>query len=307
MTESQSFRRVTYSLPGGQMAAIAMGDADRPVDVVFLHATGLNALTYRTILAPLAERLHVVAVDMRGHGRTALPAKLFGYAGWERHRDDVIALIDKGIGAPVALAGHSMGGCVSALAAGKRPDMVRGLALLDPVTLPPRIYALMRAPGAPLLSQQTFALARKAAKRRDEFLNREQMAALLAGRGIFKSFTPEMLADYCEDGAVDDPFGGVKLSCRPAFEARTFAAQRHDPWAALARFGGPVVVLRAQHGSTMPNAAAERLKRLRPDAMIATVEGASHALPMERPDRARAAIEAVCVRASKGIVHRDLV
>jgi hypothetical protein len=41
--------------------------------------------------------------------------------------------------------------------------------------------------------------------------------------------------------------------------------------------------------------------------MVATVEGASHALPMERPDRARAAIEAVCVRASKGVVYRDLV
>ncbi len=307
MTDPQSFRRVNYNLPVGQMAAIAMGDPERPVDVVFLHATGFNALTYRTILAPLAERLHVVAVDMRGHGLTKLPAKVFGYAGWARHRDDVIALIDKGLGAPVTLAGHSMGGCVSALAAGKRPDMVRGLALLDPVIMPPRFYAMMRTPGAPLLSQQTFAIARKAAKRRDEFVSRAEMATLLTGRGIFKSFTPEMLADYCQDGAVDDPFGGVKLACRPAFEARTFAAQRHDPWAALARFGGPLVVLRAQHGSTMSNAAAERLKRQRPDAMIATIEGASHALPMERPDRARAAIEAACVRASKGVVHRDLV
>lgn len=307
MTESQSYRRVTYDLPGGQMAAIAMGDPERPVDIVFLHATGFNALTYRTILAPLGERLHVVAVDLRGHGRTTLPAKLFGYAGWDRHRDDVISLIDKGIGAPVTLAGHSMGGCVSALAAGKRPDMVRGLALLDPVILPPRYYAFMRAPGAPLFSQQTFALARKAAKRRDSFVSREDMAAQLTGRGIFKSFTPEMLADYCQDGAVDDPFGGFKLACRPAFEARTFAAQRHNPWAAFAVFGGPLVVLRAQHGSTMPNASADRLKRLRPSAMIATIEGASHGLPMERPDRARAAIEAACVRASKGVVHRDLV
>jgi pimeloyl-ACP methyl ester carboxylesterase len=307
MTESQPYRRVSFDLPGGRMAAIAFGDQERPVDVLFLHATGFNALTYHSILGPLGDRLHVVAVDLRGHGKTTLPAKVFGYAGWDRHRDDVIALIDKGLGAPVTLAGHSMGGCVSALAAGKRPDMVRGLALLDPVILPPRYYAMMRAPGAPLLSQQTFAIARKAAKRRDEFVSRAEMATLLTGRGIFKSFTPEMLADYCEDGAVDDPFGGVKLACRPTFEARTFAAQRHDPWAAFTRYGGPVVVLRAQHGSTMPNAAAERLKRLRPDAMIATVDGASHALPMERPDRARAAIEAACVRASKGVVYRDLV
>jgi pimeloyl-ACP methyl ester carboxylesterase len=307
MNESHSYRRVSFDLPGGRMAGIAMGDPERSVDVVFLHATGFNALTYQSILSPLGERLHVLAVDLRGHGRTDLPAKLFGYAGWNRHRDDIIALLETHVKSPVTLSGHSLGGCVAALVAGKRPDAVRALALLDPVIMPPRLYALMRTPGAPLLSQRTFAIARKAARRRDEFASREEMAQLLTGKGIFKSFTPQMLADYCTDGAVDDPLGGVKLACRPAFEARTFAAQRNDPWAAFAKFSNPIVVVRAAHGSTMPNTAAERLKRLRPDAMISIIEGASHGLPMERPDRARAAIEAAHVRANKGVVHRDLV
>ena len=35
-------------------------------DVLFIHATGLNALTYRHMLAPLGERHTILAIDTRG-------------------------------------------------------------------------------------------------------------------------------------------------------------------------------------------------------------------------------------------------
>jgi pimeloyl-ACP methyl ester carboxylesterase len=241
MTESQPFRRVTYDLPIGPMAAIAMGDPERPVDVVFLHATGFNALTYRTILAPLGERLHVVAVDLRGHGKTNLPAKLFGYAGWVRHRDDVISLIDKGIGAPVTLAGHSMGACVSALVAGKRPDMVRGLALLDPVILPPRFYAMMRAPGAPLLSQQTVAVSRaRPPSGATSLLSREEMAA--AARRGGASSNPSRRR--CSPTIARTARSMMRLAASSSPAGRLSRRARSRPSGTIrgrrcARFGGP--------------------------------------------------------------------
>ncbi|MEO7027690.1 MAG: hypothetical protein ABI056_09065, partial [Caulobacteraceae bacterium] len=46
-------------LPGrgpGEMAVLEFGAADRPVDLVFLHANGFNGLAYRILLAPLADR-----------------------------------------------------------------------------------------------------------------------------------------------------------------------------------------------------------------------------------------------------------
>ena len=47
-------RRVALPARGGEMAVLDFGPPERPVDVVFSHAIGFNARTYRTILGPLA-------------------------------------------------------------------------------------------------------------------------------------------------------------------------------------------------------------------------------------------------------------
>jgi pimeloyl-ACP methyl ester carboxylesterase len=307
MTErSESFRRVQFDLPDGRMAGIAFGDETRPPDVLFLHATGFNARTYRVMLEPLGARLHVLAVDLRGHGRSTLPAPRFGYDSWNRHRDDVLRLIDKHIGAPVALAGHSMGATTSLLVAGRRPDLVLGLALIDPVILRPRRYAIAALPGMTMAMRGTTPIARAAARRRSAFPSAEAAVQALTGRGFFKSFTPEMLEDYVTDGVVADG-AGVRLSCDPRYEAATFAAQRNDPWRALDRARSPIAILRAEKGSTLPQSCASRIVALRPEVRLATVEGASHALPMERPDRARALIEMIALQTSASQRFPDIV
>jgi pimeloyl-ACP methyl ester carboxylesterase len=298
MIDPDAFRHLSFDLRQGTMVAVAFGDPERPVDLLFLHATGFNALTYRRMLAPLAERAHVLAVDLRGHGRSALPAHRFGYSSWNRHRDDVIELIETRLRSPVTIAGHSMGGTTALLVGGRRPDLVRGLCLIDPVILTPGAYAMMRAPGAPIVAEWSFPIARGARRRRAGFETRDAMRAALAGRGIFKAFDEETLADYVADGAVDGA-AGVRLACDPAFEARTFAAQCNDPWKALERAPKPLVILRAEIGSTLPAPLARRIGLLRPDARIATLEGATHALPMERPDRVRSAIASTLVMAGQ--------
>lgn len=303
-SESPAFRRVSFELKAGRMAGLAWGDATRPPDILFLHATGFNARTYNTLLAPLGERFHVLAVDLRGHGQSMLPAHTFGYGSWNRHRDDVIELIDEHIGAPLTLAGHSMGGTVSLLTAGKRPDLARGVAMIDPVIMSSGMYGFAQLPGAPLWWSVTFPIARGASRRRSTFESKDAAIAALTGRGVFKSFKPEQIADYVGDGFNETPTG-VKLACTPAYEARTFSAMRHDPWAALPKAPPPLVILRADIRSTMPQAAASRALEIRPDARIATVDGASHMLPIERPDRARAAIETAALMANP--TYRDLV
>ena len=299
------FRRVSYELKAGRVAGLAWGDPTRPPDIVFLHATGFNARSYTSLLAPLGERFHVLAVDLRGHGLTQLPSHTFGYGSWNRHRDDMIELVEGHIRAPVTLAGHSMGATVALLLAGRRPDLARGVAMLDPVLMSPAMYGLAQLPGAPLWWAVSFPIARGAARRRNSFATKADAIAALTGRGVFKSFSAAQLADYVEDG-FRETADGVRLSCTPAYEARTFSAQRIDPWRALSRAPAPIVCLRADKRSTTPQAAADRLCDIRPDARVAIVDGATHMMPMERPDRARAAIETAALMANPG-QYRDLV
>jgi pimeloyl-ACP methyl ester carboxylesterase len=300
-----AMRRQVFELRGGRMMGYAWGDPTRPVEILFLHATGFNARTYRTLLEQIGQRFHVLAVDLRGHGRTSLPAHVFGYASWNRHRDDVLELIQDQLRHPVVLAGHSMGGTVSLLAAGKRPDFARGVAMLDPVILPSGVYSFGQLPGAPLINSVLTPISRNAARRRDRFASRGEAAAAFTGRGVFKSFSPAQIEDYLADGLLETPEGDLKLACAPVYEARTFAAQRHDPWIALSRATGPIVALRAERGSTFPQACAERAASLRPEARIAMVPGSNHMLPLDRMDRARAAIEATLVMGRPG-GYRDL-
>jgi pimeloyl-ACP methyl ester carboxylesterase len=303
-TESR-FRRVSYELRAGRVAGLAWGDPTRPPDILFLHATGFNARTYAGLLGPLGERFHVLAVDLRGHGKTSLPAKLFGYGSWNRHRDDVVELIEEHLRAPVTLAGHSMGATVALLVAGKRPDLARGVAMIDPVILSPGYYAMMHVPMAPLVMNLAMPIARGAARRRRVFESKDAAEQALHGRSVFASFPEQQLEDYVGDGFVET-IDGVALACDPAWEARTFCAQRHDPWSALVRAPAPLICVRAERRSTTPPASAERMKQMRPEVRLAVVEGATHMLPMERPDRARAAIETAAMMANPS-GYRDLV
>jgi len=64
-TAEPQARRIALPGRGGSVAALAFGPGERPFDVIFSHANGFNARTYRTILGPLADRMSILAYDLR--------------------------------------------------------------------------------------------------------------------------------------------------------------------------------------------------------------------------------------------------
>jgi pimeloyl-ACP methyl ester carboxylesterase len=279
------------SLPGsnrggdGLMHVLDFGDPKRPVDIVFVHANGFNALTYRTLLAPLSGSLRIWAPDLRGHGATTLPAVADGRRHWHDHRDDLVALLDALEGPPVVLAGHSMGGTSALLAAAERPDRVSSLVLFDPVIWSRWAVAAFQLPLLDRIASR-IPLVKNALRRRKVFDSREQAMTAYLGRGAFKGWPEMMLADYLADGLVEAT-DGLTLACDPAWEASNYAAQSHDPWRALKRLDRPVRVLKAETGS--PCHLAEDARPL-PRLKVETVPGGSHFFPMLQADIARDAL-----------------
>ncbi len=284
--------RFTIDLGDGAVAGIRFAKPGAS-PLLFCHANGFCASTYRRVLARLAADFDVFALDLRGHGRSTLPADPQRFESWVVHAADIIALLDAapsalGAAGPWRLAGHSMGAVASTLAAAGRRD-IAAIRLIEPVATPRLSGLLAYTPFWPALAGAT-PLVAAAKRRRDRWPSRDEALASYRGKPLFGTWAAGVLEDYLFDGLVDGE-GGVRLSCAPAWEAANFAAQRHDFWRAVRRAPAPVAILGANHPtSTLFLDASARLRRL--GARVEILDGASHLLPMEAPDAAAAFIAA---------------
>lgn len=259
----------------GQMAVLDFGNPDRPVDLIFVHANGFNARTYRSLLQPLSNALRIWAPDLRGHGRSQLPVKPQGRRSWGDHRDDLISLIEALDGPPVALAGHSIGGTSSLLAAAERPDRVSRLLLLDPVIWRRDMTLAMNLPGLRHMAARS-SMVVNTLKRRSVFESREQALEAYRGRGAFKGWSEMALTDYLIDG-LRETDKGVELACSPAWEASNYASQAHNPYRALRRYRGRVKVLKAAKGSLCSLTGHDRFVA---PIELQSVAGGGHLFPL---------------------------
>lgn len=307
-------RRIRFETPAGEQAALEFGDPVRDLSCLFLHATGFNAMTYQSIMAPLGLRARVAALDIRGHGRTTLPGNP-SLASWSQFRDDVIAWIEAHAPQGLVLGGHSMGGCVALLVAGKRPDLVKGLVLADPVILSPRAYRAFHLVPFSRLTLAQNRLSRAARKRRPSFAFAAEARLSYEGRGAFRTWREPFLDDYLLDGLkrtddnpLDSPDQTWELACPPAFEAAIFAAQRNRPWHALRKVRKariPLTILRGEKDSVLSNAVEQRLLARYPNAVIKTIRGTSHFLPMEAPYALREELSEFLARLVEGFTAAD--
>jgi pimeloyl-ACP methyl ester carboxylesterase len=103
--------------------------------MVLVHGAGPSSSwrTWERNLDGLAARHRVCALDLPGHGESdpePAPVEGFGgYAGWMAHR--VCRFVQEAGVAPAVLVGLSAGGAVCMELAGRWPEAVAGLVLVD--------------------------------------------------------------------------------------------------------------------------------------------------------------------------------
>lgn len=263
-----------------RMAWQCFGAGREDRTLIFLHATGLNASAYQPLLEELDFDGRILAPSFRGHGATTLPANPRSIRSYWTLADDVIADLETfGDLGELTLAGHSAGSMTSLLVARRvRP---RSLILIEPIAVPP---AMALAAKTPLkrFTVDRLPIAMNAAKRRAKFSSREEAREIYLTKSFFKTWDPRALDGYLDEGLVDDPCGGVRLSCEPAWESAVFGAQAAGFWSHLRhvrRNGQSVHGLVATHNSTFPS-------MMRPGfritgALLSELEG-GHMLPVEQ-------------------------
>jgi pimeloyl-ACP methyl ester carboxylesterase len=130
---------------------------DNGPPLILVHGQGSQWEDHALVLPELAERHHVFAVDVPGHGGSdRLPADRYSNV-------DVATLLarfmEQQVGEPATVSGHSSGGLLALWIAAERPELVDGLLLEDPPLFSSELPRLLQTTGGglPTIAQEYLA------------------------------------------------------------------------------------------------------------------------------------------------------
>lgn len=228
------------------------GGPDLPgaLPVLFVHSLAGNGGQWALQLDHLWRRRRAVALDLRGHGDSD-PADDGDYS-IPALAGDVAAVADELALRRFVLAGHSLGAAVAIEYAGRHPERVAGLLLVDPNGDQTRVP-------------------------------REQMEPFLeALRGDplreLESYFQQLVVNGDPDAAkwvLED----LRLTHEDAVAKAVESSVEHSPLPALERYPGPKLSV----VSDMNNLPFS-LHRLLPDLPVRYMSGTGHWLMMDRPE-----------------------
>jgi len=141
----------------------------------------------------------VHAIEKFGHD-----ARFPVTGNWPRLREQLIHFIEHEVGGPAWLVGHSLGGYLSLMVASRRPDLARGLVLLDsPVLSGWKARAVQVAKAAGI--GERFSPGNVSKRRRQQWDSAEAAFEHFAAKPAFAPWAPGMLRDYIASGT--EPHG----------------------------------------------------------------------------------------------------
>lgn len=249
--------------------------------LVCVHGLAGSALNWMAVGPALAARHRVLALDLRGFGRTPL-------GPGARLRDN-LRLLDRFVrevaGAPATLIGNSMGGLLSVLQAGTSPETVSGLVLVNPA-LPYRgrrpfdvsLYAFFAALSPPVAGE---AVLRWGGRR---FGPERVVDAVLDACCVDAGRVPADLRRALIDQEVER-FASARSHRALAQASRSllWALRRRGLAATYAQVAAPVLVLHGEQDRIVP-ASISRVVGARFGWQVEVLPGIGHVPMMETPD-----------------------
>ena len=276
-------QRLSFDLPDGTLSALRFGGADARLSLVFCHANGFNAQSYRAILEPLG--VAALSLDLRGHGLTNLPADPVGLVNWQVFADDLAYLFSNYIEASVVLAGHSYGAVAGILALPQIQGKVAGYVGFDPVLVPAPFRQLARTALWRAYTKRRFPIARKAGQRKSVFESLEDVFARYHGRGAFRGVSDQVLRDYLEGGLIPMDAGQMRLACDPDWEQAIYVAQGHNAFRNIPALpDNSRLIFAGSYGRVSTAGLRRTAQCLQPDMSVEYHQDFTHLFPLETPD-----------------------
>lgn len=254
------------------------GDPAAP-PLLLVHGGRDHGRAWDDVAARFADRWHVVAPDLRGHGRSAWSD------GGAYAMEDFVYDLDRLCGAlgisatrPATIVGHSLGGNIATRWTALFPDRVRRLVSIE---------GLGPAPGPdapPSLAPMRAWIERRARQESGGLpVHADLDAAIARMRAAHPNLSPALARHLTEHGVRAVP-GGVSFAYDPLLlawhPADTPLAEREAIWAAV---DCPVLLMHGQDSWASNPAVDGRAARFR-DARVVSLERAGHWVHHDRFD-----------------------
>jgi len=172
--------------------------------VHFSHANGIPGSSYQ----PLFERLQphsVIAIPKVGHD-PRFPVD----HNWRYLADELIQYLEQNAAEPVVGVGHSLGAVVTFIASCKRPDLFRGVLMLDPPLFWGKSAWLFKLRKLTGTRADKFTPAGKSKGRRRTWPDRVKATEYFASKRLFQ-FHPDCFASFCQAAVEECENGEVRL------------------------------------------------------------------------------------------------
>jgi pimeloyl-ACP methyl ester carboxylesterase len=262
---------LTIAAPGQAPLRIYVEEVGYGPPVVLLHGMGGSTYSFRHLIPHLARRHRVIAIDLKGFGRSDKP---FDQAYTTAHQAQIVLQVLDDLGLRgVTLVGHSFGGAVAIKAVlMARPQArarIQRLVLMNAPAFPQplsRQHAMMQAPVIPYLALSV-------------------LPPILTARAMLDTPRPRGPKPSDQDAiAYADPLYGFDGKHALITTARQIAAA--DPNLIIPHYGSirqPTLLIWCRNDPTVPEETGYRLQRTLPRAQLVVLDGCTHMPAEEAP------------------------
>jgi pimeloyl-ACP methyl ester carboxylesterase len=240
----------------------------------FSHANGFPIGSYKTLLSYLSDDFELGSIDRLGH-HADYPVT----DNWDHLVLELINELETSYNKPVYAVGHSLGGVLSMIVAAQRPDLIKGLIMLDaPLLTKWEAIGVNWSKRLGLIDKITPAA--KTLGRQEEWESFAGALDYFRGKRLFQAFDNRCLNDYVTYGTVEIGGGKRRLHFDAATEIQIYRTIPDNlrlskplvmPSAVIA--GNSSDVFKKHHGNKMKRQLG---------MSVNWVDG-SHMFPLEQP------------------------